>query len=112
MSLAMAGVVIVGSLHIAWACGFLSVIGLSGFASAEDLTRTAVQLTSIQQSLKQNDIDRDMRQVCMARAAGNQSALTAWSITLQRDEQSFAQLAKAAPQVMDCETLMVTQSNG
>lgn len=106
-------IVLVGGWHIAQACGFLAWMGLPGFALASDVTAQQSQLTAIQQSQKQSEIDRDQRQICSAKVANNQSAMTAWTISLQHDITAYWQIPqiKQQPQVRSCDELMIT-SNG
>lgn len=97
-------------LHTAIACGYLSSFGLSGFAMASDVTAQQSQLTSIQATQVQNSIDRDRTQICQAQAQKNQSALYAWSQTLQEDISTYWQIPqiKRQPQMRPCEELIIS----
>ena len=111
---AIGGVVVVGGWHIAQACGFLVWMGLPAFATTDSVFAQQAQLTAIQQDEKQSVIDRDQRQICMARVANNQAAMNAWNITLQNDISAYWRIPaiKQQPQVRSCEELMITGTNG
>lgn len=104
----------IGGYHIAQACGFLAWMGLPGFALANDFTAQQMQLTAIQAGQVQTAIDRDRTAICQAQAQHNQSALTAWSLSLQRDISIYWQIPaiKQQPRVLSCDELLITGSNG
>ena len=104
---------VIGGWHIAQACGFLTFMGLSGFANASDMTAQQGQLTAIQQDQKQTVIDRDQQAICVAQASKNQAAMNAWNVTLQNDIAAYWRIPqiKQQPQIRTCEQLMITGSN-
>lgn len=98
------------ALHTAIACGFMTALGIPGFAMASDVAAQQGQLTAIQQDQKQQVIDRDQRQICMARVAKNQAAMSAWNYSLQHDITAYWQIPqiKMQPQIRSCEELLIT----
>lgn len=100
-------------LHIAISCGYLTFMGISGFAEASDMTVQQAQLTAIQQDQKQGTIDRDQQNICVAQASKNQAAMNAWNVTLQSDIAAYWRIpqVKQQPQIRTCEQLMITGSN-
>lgn len=97
-------------LHAAIACGYLSSFGLSGFALASDVQGQQLQLTGIQISLAQVEIDRDVRNVCQAQVSRNQAALTAWANTLQKAREDFFALAKRSPDMKPCDQILISSN--
>ena len=97
-------------LHVAIACGYLASFGISGFTLASDFQSAQAQLTSIQISQDQRDVNDAVRNVCMAEQAKNQAALTAWSNTLQQARDKFFQDAKRLPDIKTCEEIIIIGS--
>ncbi len=102
------GVIAMGfGLHIAIACGYLASYGVSGFALASDFQSQQIQLTNIQISQDQRDVNDSVRNVCLAEAAKNQAALTAWSNTLQQERYRYFQDAKRLPDMKTCDEIVI-----
>ncbi len=110
ISICLAGVIIVGGLHIAQACGFLAWVGLGGFAMANDLTTQQVTLQQIQLSSLNRDLRDAKREVCKAQQLRNAAALDSWSGQLQSYRGQYYAITKSWPQVQSCEELLVTSS--
>lgn len=97
--------------HVAMACGFMSWLGISGFALASDVSTQQAQLTTIQLSQINRDIRDAKRQICLAQQTKNQAALTSWAMTLQSAKGQYFAVTKSWPDVQTCEELLVTGSN-
>ena len=110
VSLTLLGVIIVGGLHIAQACGFLTSLGLGGFAMASDVTTQQATLAQIQQSQIAHEVRDAKRQICIAQQARNQPALSSWSMQLESAKGQYYALTKQWPNVMNCDELLVTGS--
>jgi hypothetical protein len=110
VSLCLAGTIIVGGLHIAQACGFLTWLGLGGFAMANDLTTQQITLQQIQLSSLNRDLRDAKREVCKAQQLRNAAALDSWSGQLQSYRGQYYAITKSWPQVQSCEELLVNVS--
>lgn len=104
----LAGVTIMGAVHIAWACGYMAAIGLPGFASANEVNQQQMTLNSIQQGQITTDLRDEMRQLCLAQRSSNQSALTSWSLALEQSKGRYFALMHQWPLVMSCAELLVS----
>lgn len=103
----LAGVVLIGGLHTAQACGYLTWLGLSGFALASDVTTQQNTLVQIQIGQLSRDLRDAKRQVCLAQQMGNAAALDSWSGQLQTARGQYYAIVKNWPQVQSCEELLV-----
>lgn len=101
-----------GALHIAQACGFMTWLGLSGFAMASDVSQQQATLTQIQTSQINRDIRDAKRQVCIAQQQKNSAALDSWGRQLQTARGQYFSITKAWPEVQSCEELLVAGANG
>lgn len=101
------GLGVIMGLHIAWACGFLATIGLSGFASAADVNAQQQTLNSIQQRQIERDIRDDKRQVCLAQQGRNYAALDSWSRTLEQAKGQYYSVSKMWPHEQSCDELVI-----
>lgn len=108
VSLCLAGVILVGGLHIAQACGFLTWLGLSGFAMAKDVQDQGTVLVQLQVGQINRDIRDAKREICRAQDQGNAAALESWSGQLQTYRGQYYAITKSWPQVQSCEELLVT----
>lgn len=112
VSISIGVIAVIGAAHIAQACGFLTAIGLSGFAMASDVSQQQATLTAIQT----NQLNRDMRdaktQVCLASQHNNQAALDSWSRQLQASRSMYYAITKNWPDVQSCEELLVGNKTG
>lgn len=113
VSMVLVGVVVMSTLHIAWACGYFALFGIPGFASADEVNHQQQSLNSIQIELVNNDIRNFQRQVCLAQKAGNSSALVAWSNQLQGAKQSYYNLSNPHqwPLSQSCDELIIESSS-
>lgn len=107
VSIVLGAVTFMTILHIAWACGYMSMLGLHGFALANDVTQQQATLTNIQVGQITRDMRDEKRQVCMAQRAGNQSALYSWSLALEKSKGDYHAIIGQWPQVWSCEDLLV-----
>jgi len=107
VSLCLAGTILVSGLHIAQACGFLTWLGLGGFAMASDVVTQQSILTQIQISSLNRDLRDAKREVCRAQQQGNTAALDSWSGQLQTYRGQYYAIMKSWPQVQSCEELLV-----
>lgn len=108
VSLTIAGIIVVGGLHIAQACGFLAWLGLSGFAMANDVTTQQATLVQIQIASLNRDLREAKREVCRAQQQGNPAALDSWSGQLQSYRGQYYTVTKSWPQVQSCEELLIS----
>lgn len=97
----------VTGLHIAQACGFLTWLGLGGFAMASDVTTQQSILTQIQIGSLNRDLRDAKREVCRAQQQGNTAALDSWSGQLQSYRGQYYAITKNWPSVQSCEELLV-----
>jgi len=107
VSLSLAGMFLISGLHIAQACGFLTWLGLGGFAMASDVITQQSILTQIQLSSLNRDLRDAKREVCRAQQMGNTAALDSWSGQLQSYRGQYYAIVKSWPQVQSCEELLV-----
>lgn len=107
VSLILAGVTVLGAIHIIWACGYLTAWGLPGFAMASEVNQQQLTLNSIQIGQITGDIRDEKRQLCLAQRARNESALYSWSLALERSKGQYYSLTRTWPQVMSCDELLV-----
>lgn len=107
------GIIAVGGWHLAQACGFLTWMGLSGFAMADTATAQQQTLVAIQLGQIENTVRYDKTQVCKAQQTHNQDALTSWARTLDRDAGSYysISLPHTWPRVNSCDELLVGATN-
>lgn len=96
-----------GTIHIAWACGYFTWIGLPGFAMAAEVNQQQLTLNSIQITQITRDIRDEKRQLCLAQRARNESALTSWSLALQASKGQYHAMTQQWPDVMSCDELLV-----
>lgn len=108
VSSVIAGITLIGGLHTAQACGFLTWVGLSGFAMASDVTTQQNTLVQIQIGSLNRDLRDAKRQVCLAQQLSNAAALDSWSGQLQTYRGQYYSITKSWPQVQSCEELLVT----
>lgn len=94
-------------IHIAWACGYLSFLGLGGFANAADLRLSQQTIVSIQSSQLTREIRDDQTKLCQAEQARNGLALGSWQNLLsQAQDQYFKITGRSAP-AMTCDELLI-----
>jgi len=75
--------VLVVTLHIAWACGWLSLLGLAGFAKAEDLGRLQKTLDASARVTLSQEIRAQARLRCTATDQGIADSITRYIDSLQ-----------------------------
>ena len=107
VSCVLLGVTMASAIHIAWACGYLGFIGLTGFANAADLKTQQQAIVSIQSSTIMRDIREDQTKLCQAEEARNGLALQSWqNLLTQAQDQYFRITGRAAPN-MTCDELLI-----
>lgn len=107
VSLSLIGVIIVGALHVAQACGFLGGLGLGGFAMAKTVADQQNILVQIQISQLNRDMREAKTQICLAQRQINAAALDSWSRQLQNTRGLYYALTNRWPDVQSCEELLV-----
>ena len=104
---AILGIGLLSALHVAISCGFLNIIGMSGFALASEVNAQQQTLTAVLLNQINHDIKDSKRQICMAQQAHNELALRAASDELQRAKGEYQAVTKTWPQVQSCDELVV-----
>jgi len=94
--------------HVAQACGFLTWMGLGGFAMAADVSQQQATLTQIQVSQVMREVRDAKTKVCVAQQQKNQLALDSWSRQLSADEGTYYSLTHSWPAVMTCDELLIS----
>lgn len=98
---------VVLSLHIALACGFISLFGFTGFAQASDVNS---RLFLLQKTQLESNI-RDLRkEQCIAIVQKNQAALSAVTRTLEGLKEDYQVALNTPPSVPPCYELLVGAS--
>lgn len=95
------------AFHVAWACGWLTTIGMTGFALASDVSQQQATLNSIQVRQIQGDIRDAKKQICLAQQTRNSAALYSWSLTLEQAKDSYHAITRQWPQVQSCDELVI-----
>ncbi len=107
-SITLGGIVVAG--HIAWACGFLSFIGIQGFALASDVQSQSARLAMMQKTQLTRDIRDIKKEQCVAMQQKNQIALTAVTANLEALKAEYRNAVGPDPSVPRCDELLIGAS--
>jgi hypothetical protein len=107
VSCVLLGVTLMSGIHIAWACGYLSFIGLTGFANAADLKLSQQAIVSIQSSQLLRDIREDQTKLCQAEQARNGLALGSWQNLLAQAQDQYYRITGRTAPTMTCDELLI-----
>lgn len=105
VALVLGGVIIVGTIHILWACGYLASFGLAGFATNDDVASIHTQLNQIQAAGLESSILTLRTNQCLAIKSNNQQALTVITPDLQKARAQFETLTHQVYILPDCPDL-------
>ena len=94
--------VLLVSAHIAWACGWLSVLGLSGFAKAENVDKLQQTVASSARVTLSQEIRAQARVRCQSTDPAVRDSITRYIDSLQTEYERVAGQRYPEPQ---CETV-------
>lgn len=82
--------VLLVSAHIAWACGWLTLIGLAGFAKAEEVSRLQQTVSASARVTLSQEIRSQARVRCAATDQAVKDSLTRYIDSLQSEYERVA----------------------
>lgn len=82
--------VVVVSTHIAWACGFLTILGLSGFARADDVRELQKTVAASARVTISQEIRQQVRVRCATKDQNVADSLTRYIDNLQVEYERLA----------------------
>lgn len=93
-------------VHIAWACGLLTTIGLTGFAMAADVQTVQQQNTYMMTRAAGDDVREARTQQCLAIGEGNPSAMVYNYNRLNDALMAYRTITKQEPRVPECSEIV------
>lgn len=93
--------------HISQARGFLEWVGLSGYASKQELAGLETDVRSITLTLLEEQIDRVTGRMCEALRMRNQSALDANRNVRDGMLRTYERVARATYRIKSCDELLI-----
>jgi hypothetical protein len=109
-SITFGGIIVAG--HIAWACGFLSFIGMSGFAMADDVKLDEHRIVLLQKVQLEKNIRDLKREQCTAIIQKNQAALSSVTTDLASMKEAYREAINREPDVPHCNELLIGAAAG
>lgn len=106
--------------HVAWACGWLTIIGLTGFAKAEDVTNFTEVVDKRQLSLEsaikdtrvllvQQALKEALKVRCLSIIQNNQFALDGANTEIQGLEEQYYYLTKRGYAEPSCAVVLIAK---
>lgn len=107
VSVALVGLILGFSIHVALACGYLATtfIAFPGFARADTVQNISAQIMDVKASELDSDIRTDINAQCAAERAQNGVALQFISQRLEHEYVEWAKLKRGSYYVPSCKEL-------
>lgn len=93
--------------HILWACGWLIVFGINGFALASDVNDLRAQYVEFRTAQLENRINDAKKASCLAYTQGNQQGMDYQNFIIDKTQFEYTKLIKKIYLVPSCDQLVV-----